>query len=84
MSRETITKADVFYLSTLAQNSVSHAFSDHLKLPPCPTQLQSAGGLQPLVNLLHSHHKEVLQNVCLAISACATDEPTAVEMCRFG
>ncbi|GLD72868.1 armadillo repeat-containing protein 3 isoform X2, partial [Lates japonicus] len=47
-------------------------------------ELQNAGGLQPLVNLLRSYHKEVLHNACLAVNICASDEPTAVEMCKFG
>uniref|UniRef100_A0A671WA36 Armadillo repeat containing 3 n=1 Tax=Sparus aurata TaxID=8175 RepID=A0A671WA36_SPAAU len=55
-----------------------------LAMLACDTELQTAGGLQPLVNLLRSYHKEVLHNACLAINVCASDEPTAVEMCRFG
>lgn len=55
-----------------------------LKFTSCLTQLQSAGGLQPLVNLLRSYHKEVLHNACWAINVCASDEPIAVEMCKFG
>ncbi len=55
-----------------------------LKLDSCLKKLQSAGGLQPLVSLLRSHHKEVLHNACLAINVCASDEQTAVEMCKLG
>ncbi|CAJ1082337.1 armadillo repeat-containing protein 3 isoform X1 [Xyrichtys novacula] len=47
-------------------------------------QLNSAEGLQPLVNLLHSYHKEVLHNACRVINICASDRTAAVEMCRFG
>ncbi|KAM6976412.1 armadillo repeat-containing protein 3 [Aplochiton taeniatus] len=46
--------------------------------------LRNAGGLAPLVNLLRSHHTVVRRNACWAISVCANDEPTAVEMCRLG
>ncbi|XP_056155755.1 armadillo repeat-containing protein 3 [Lampris incognitus] len=48
------------------------------------TKLRNAGCLQPLVNLLHYSHQEVRRNACWAISVCANDEPTAVEMCRLG
>uniref|UniRef100_A0A8C7FUM0 Armadillo repeat containing 3 n=1 Tax=Oncorhynchus kisutch TaxID=8019 RepID=A0A8C7FUM0_ONCKI len=44
----------------------------------------NAGGLVPLVQLLRSNHKEVRRNACWAISVCANDEPTAVEMCKLG
>lgn len=53
-------------------------------LNPGPAQLQSAGGLQPLVELLSSYDKEVLHNACLVINVCATDEASAVEMHRLG
>uniref|UniRef100_A0A8C7FU55 Armadillo repeat containing 3 n=1 Tax=Oncorhynchus kisutch TaxID=8019 RepID=A0A8C7FU55_ONCKI len=46
--------------------------------------LRNAGGLVPLVQLLRSNHKEVRRNACWAISVCANDEPTAVEMCKLG
>ncbi|XP_029611124.1 armadillo repeat-containing protein 3 isoform X1 [Salmo trutta] len=46
--------------------------------------LRNAGGLVPLVQLLQSNHKEVRRNACWAISVCANDEPTAVEMCKLG
>uniref|UniRef100_A0A8K9UMK1 Armadillo repeat containing 3 n=1 Tax=Oncorhynchus mykiss TaxID=8022 RepID=A0A8K9UMK1_ONCMY len=38
----------------------------------------------PLVQLLRSNHKEVRRNACWAISVCANDEPTAVELCKLG
>lgn len=47
-------------------------------------QLQYAGGLQPLVNLLRSNNKEVLQNACIAINVFASDEPTAVQIYQLG
>ncbi|XP_067342059.1 armadillo repeat-containing protein 3 isoform X2 [Channa argus] len=47
-------------------------------------ELQRAGGLLPLVNLLRSYHKEVLNNACFAVNVCASDKPTAVDMCKFG
>uniref|UniRef100_A0A674PD73 Armadillo repeat containing 3 n=1 Tax=Takifugu rubripes TaxID=31033 RepID=A0A674PD73_TAKRU len=47
-------------------------------------QLQSAGGLQPLVNLLRSNDKEVLQNACIAIKTFASDEPTAAQIYQLG
>uniref|UniRef100_A0A4W5NQN7 Armadillo repeat containing 3 n=1 Tax=Hucho hucho TaxID=62062 RepID=A0A4W5NQN7_9TELE len=46
--------------------------------------LRNAGGLVPLVQLLRSNHKEVRRSACWAISVCANDEPTAVEMCKLG
>ncbi|KAM9839683.1 armadillo repeat-containing protein 3 [Aulostomus maculatus] len=48
------------------------------------TELQRAAGLHLLVNLLRTDNKEVLKNACLAVSVCAQDELTAVEMCNFG
>ncbi|KAM3860418.1 armadillo repeat-containing protein 3 [Diretmus argenteus] len=48
------------------------------------TELRDADGLLPLVNLLHSKHKEVCRNACWAVIACAADVPTAVEMCKLG
>ncbi|XP_077364880.1 armadillo repeat-containing protein 3-like isoform X2 [Festucalex cinctus] len=47
-------------------------------------QLQNAGGLIALVGLLRSTNMEVLRTTCMAISVCAKDEPTSVEMCKFG
>ncbi|XP_055784328.1 armadillo repeat-containing protein 3 [Salvelinus fontinalis] len=46
--------------------------------------LRNAGGLVPLVQLLRSNHKEVRRNACWAITVCANDEPTAVELCKLG
>ncbi|XP_074430577.1 armadillo repeat-containing protein 3 isoform X3 [Larus michahellis] len=48
------------------------------------TELRNAGGLGPLVELLHSTNKEVRRNACLAVMVCASDELTAVELCRLG
>ncbi|XP_037136307.1 armadillo repeat-containing protein 3-like [Syngnathus acus] len=48
------------------------------------TQLREAEGIEPMVNLLRSSHTEVLRSACMAISVCAKDEPTAMEMCKFG
>ncbi|XP_049604687.1 armadillo repeat-containing protein 3-like [Syngnathus scovelli] len=48
------------------------------------TQLREAEGIEPMVNLLRSSHMEVLRSACMAISVCARDEPTAMEMCKFG
>ncbi|XP_077364883.1 armadillo repeat-containing protein 3-like [Festucalex cinctus] len=48
------------------------------------TQLREADGLEPLVSLLRSSHMEVLRCTCMAISVCAKDQPTAMEMCKFG
>ncbi|NXI46968.1 ARMC3 protein, partial [Galbula dea] len=48
------------------------------------TELRNAGGLGPLVELLHSKDKEVRRNACWAVMVCASDEPTAVELCRLG
>ncbi|XP_061522376.1 armadillo repeat-containing protein 3-like [Phycodurus eques] len=47
-------------------------------------KLRGADGLEPLVRLLRSSHMEVLRCTCMAISVCAKDEPTALEMCKFG
>ncbi|XP_061660832.1 armadillo repeat-containing protein 3-like isoform X2 [Syngnathoides biaculeatus] len=47
-------------------------------------KLRGADGLEPLVSLLRSSHMEVLRCTCMAISVCAKDEPTALEMCKFG
>ncbi|CAL8292925.1 unnamed protein product [Lota lota] len=47
-------------------------------------EFRNAGGLSPLVRLLSSHHKEVRSNACWAISVCANDELTSVELCQLG
>lgn len=65
-------------------NNILHTFHNWLKSNPCPAQLQFAGGLQPLVNLLRAIDKEVLHNACLTINVCAGDEPTAAEICKYG
>ncbi|KAJ8277011.1 hypothetical protein GJAV_G00070430 [Gymnothorax javanicus] len=46
--------------------------------------LRDAGGLLPLIKLLSSNNAEVRSNACWAVRVCASDEPTAVEMCRLG
>ncbi|XP_042744688.1 armadillo repeat-containing protein 3 isoform X2 [Lagopus leucura] len=48
------------------------------------SELRDAGGLGPLVELLHSKDKEVRRNACWAVMVCASDELTAVELCRLG
>ncbi|XP_067417810.1 armadillo repeat-containing protein 3 [Emydura macquarii macquarii] len=48
------------------------------------TELRNASGLEPLVKLLHSKNDEVRRNACWAVMVCATDELTAVELCRLG
>ncbi|XP_006119589.1 armadillo repeat-containing protein 3 isoform X2 [Pelodiscus sinensis] len=48
------------------------------------TELRNANGLEPLVKLLHSKNDEVRRNACWAVMVCASDELTAVELCRVG
>ncbi|KAK7879418.1 hypothetical protein WMY93_030754 [Mugilogobius chulae] len=48
------------------------------------TEFKTAGGLPLLVNLLDSQYKDVLKMACLAVKACAGDEPCAIEMCVLG
>ncbi|KFP77952.1 Armadillo repeat-containing protein 3 [Acanthisitta chloris] len=48
------------------------------------TELRNAGGLGPLVELLHSKSEEVRRSACWAVMVCASDELTAVELCRLG
>ncbi|XP_031409902.1 armadillo repeat-containing protein 3 [Meleagris gallopavo] len=48
------------------------------------SELRNAGGLGPLVELLHSKDKEVRRNACWAVMVCASDELTAVELCGLG
>ncbi|XP_015708811.1 armadillo repeat-containing protein 3 isoform X1 [Coturnix japonica] len=48
------------------------------------SELRNAGGLEPLVELLHSKDREVRRNACWAVMVCASDELTAVELCRLG
>ncbi|KAK1172066.1 armadillo repeat-containing protein 3 isoform X1 [Acipenser oxyrinchus oxyrinchus] len=48
------------------------------------TELRNVGGLVPLVKLLNSKNDEVRRNACWAVLVCASDEPTAIEMCRLG
>ncbi|KAM9646928.1 armadillo repeat-containing protein 3 [Morphnus guianensis] len=47
------------------------------------TELRNAGGLGPLVELLYSKDEEVRRNACWAVMVCASDELTAVELCRL-
>ncbi|XP_010579226.1 PREDICTED: armadillo repeat-containing protein 3 isoform X3 [Haliaeetus leucocephalus] len=47
------------------------------------TELRNAGGLGPLVELLCSKDEEVRRNACWAVMVCASDELTAVELCRL-
>ncbi|XP_053116677.1 armadillo repeat-containing protein 3 isoform X2 [Hemicordylus capensis] len=47
-------------------------------------ELRNAGGLEPLVKLLHSKHDEVRRNACWAVMVCASDELTAAEMTKLG
>ncbi|KAJ8375062.1 hypothetical protein SKAU_G00056420 [Synaphobranchus kaupii] len=46
--------------------------------------LRDAGGLAPLIKLLSSNNAEVRSSACWAVRVCASDEPTAIEMCRLG
>uniref|UniRef100_A0A674IGZ6 Armadillo repeat containing 3 n=1 Tax=Terrapene triunguis TaxID=2587831 RepID=A0A674IGZ6_9SAUR len=48
------------------------------------TELRNASGLEPLVKLLHSKNDEVRRNACWAVMVCASDELTAVQLCRLG
>lgn len=41
-------------------------------------------GLTPLVALLRSGNDEVRRNAAWAITVCAVDEPTAIEICKLG
>lgn len=43
-----------------------------------------ADGLTPLVALLRSGNDEVRRNAAWAITVCAVDEPTAIEICKLG
>lgn len=47
-------------------------------------QFRTAGGLPPMVRLLHSYNTEVRRNACWAVSVCANDELAASELCKFG
>ena len=41
-------------------------------------------GIEALVKLLHSGNDEVRRSASWAITVCAVDEPTAMEICRYG
>uniref|UniRef100_A0A671N8V4 EDR1/CTR1/ARMC3-like peptidase-like domain-containing protein n=1 Tax=Sinocyclocheilus anshuiensis TaxID=1608454 RepID=A0A671N8V4_9TELE len=45
--------------------------------------LRNVGGLSPLVQLLKSINAEIRRNVSWAISVCANDEITALELCNL-
>uniref|UniRef100_A0AAY4F0E3 Armadillo repeat containing 3 n=1 Tax=Denticeps clupeoides TaxID=299321 RepID=A0AAY4F0E3_9TELE len=47
-------------------------------------EFRNTGGLPPLIKLLLSNDAEVRRNGCWAVSVCASDEPTATEMCKLG
>jgi len=46
--------------------------------------LKNCGGLEPLIELLHSKNDEVRRHASWAIMVCAGDELMAVELCRLG
>uniref|UniRef100_A0A667G187 Armadillo repeat containing 3 n=1 Tax=Lynx canadensis TaxID=61383 RepID=A0A667G187_LYNCA len=48
------------------------------------TELRNSGGLEPLVELLRSKHDEVRRHASWAVTVCANDELTAVELCKLG
>ncbi|XP_031957219.1 armadillo repeat-containing protein 3 isoform X3 [Corvus moneduloides] len=48
------------------------------------TELRNAGGLGPLIELLHSKNEEVRRNASWALMICASDELTALELCSLG
>uniref|UniRef100_A0A8C6RMQ6 Armadillo repeat containing 3 n=1 Tax=Nannospalax galili TaxID=1026970 RepID=A0A8C6RMQ6_NANGA len=48
------------------------------------TELRNCGGLEPLVELLHSKNDEVRRHASWAVMVCANDELMAVELCRLG
>ncbi|XP_049737793.1 armadillo repeat-containing protein 3 isoform X1 [Elephas maximus indicus] len=47
------------------------------------TELKNAGGLEPLVELLHSKNDEVRRHASWAVTVCANDELMATELCRL-
>lgn len=47
-------------------------------------QFRASDGLAPLVGLLRSGTDEVRRNASWAITVCAVDEPTAIELCKLG
>ncbi|CAO2594838.1 Armadillo repeat-containing protein 3 [Lemmus lemmus] len=47
-------------------------------------ELRNCGGLEPLTKLLHSKNDEVRRHASWAVMVCASDELTAVELCRLG
>ncbi|XP_006869972.1 PREDICTED: armadillo repeat-containing protein 3 [Chrysochloris asiatica] len=47
-------------------------------------ELKNAGGLEPLVELLHSKNDEVRRNASWAVMVCANDEVMASELYRLG
>ncbi|KAL6088364.1 hypothetical protein STEG23_011374, partial [Scotinomys teguina] len=47
-------------------------------------QLRTCGGLEPLVELLYSKNDGVRRHASWAVMVCASDELTAVELCRLG
>ncbi|XP_021507924.1 armadillo repeat-containing protein 3 isoform X1 [Meriones unguiculatus] len=48
------------------------------------SQLKNCGGLEPLVELLHSKNDEVRRHASWAVMVCASDELMSVELCRLG
>jgi len=46
--------------------------------------LRDNDGIEPLVALLQSGNDDVRRSASWAVSVCAVDEPTAVEVCKFG
>ncbi|XP_016410222.1 armadillo repeat-containing protein 3-like [Sinocyclocheilus rhinocerous] len=47
-------------------------------------ELRNVGGLSTLVQLLKSINAEIRRNASWAISVCANDEITALELCNAG
>ncbi|KAM5235823.1 armadillo repeat-containing protein 3 isoform 3-T3 [Ctenodactylus gundi] len=48
------------------------------------TELRNGGGLEPLVQLLHSKNDEVRSHASQAVMVCANDELTAAELGKLG
>ncbi|KAL3878968.1 hypothetical protein ACJMK2_031290 [Sinanodonta woodiana] len=69
--------------NTVIQSKIALAIAAYVCDADSRETFRLADGLLPLVDLLRSGNDEVRRNACWAITVCAVDEPTAVEICKL-
>ncbi|KAK3599496.1 hypothetical protein CHS0354_006630 [Potamilus streckersoni] len=69
--------------NTVIQSKIALAIAAFVCDADSRETFRLADGLLPLVDLLRSGNDEVRRNACWALTVCAVDEPTAVEICKL-